>query len=396
MNAAMNLDMPTALLFTAMVSLTNAAAMSLLSLRDRSPYLRDWAISFFLVVAGLAVIGLRGIVPPLASVFFGNALAALGGAGIFVGLCRFMQRPVPWAFLGVIVGVSLAAIGWFSVGVDDPAAQLGRRVMVFSALIALLSAPCVWLIVSHARREGTVLSVMALVAELLLVGLSLLRVAVNAVAPVQGEFESVPVFNTQTREVLFVMAFGLTHLLQGYGLVSLHVSQLLRRVAAQANTDALTGLPNRRTFEDTWRRMVQRAGRDKSPLALMVMDIDHFKRVNDTHGHAAGDEALRVLGWALKNHLRPGDLCARWGGEEFILALPGATPEVARARAEGLLKMALTYGENGSGEPLAVTLSVGLTDWRSSDATPFATIARADAALYEAKRDGRHRVNVAA
>ena len=102
-----------------------------------------------------------------------------------------------------------------------------------------------------------------------------------------------------------------------------------------------------------------------------------------------------MLGWALKNHLRPGDLCARWGGEEFIVALPGATPEVARQRAEELLKMPLTYGENGAGEPLAVTLSVGLTDWRSDDATPFATIERADAALYEAKRDGRHRVNVA-
>jgi diguanylate cyclase (GGDEF)-like protein len=387
----MQLDMPTALLFTAMVSLVNTAAMSLLATRDRSLYLRDWAISFALVVAGVAILGLRGIVPPLLSIFFGNAMAALGGAGIFVGLCRFMRRPVPWTFLGVIIGVSLLAIGWFSIGAQDPAAQLGRRVMVFSVLIAMLSAPCVWLIVSHARREGTVLSVMALVAELLLVGLSLLRVALGGVAPVQGGLES-----SQTREVLFVMAFGLAHLLQGYGLISLHVSQLLRRVAAQANTDTLTGLPNRRTFEDTWRRMVQRAQRNKSPLALMVMDIDHFKRVNDTHGHAAGDEALRVLGWALRNHLRPGDLCARWGGEEFILALPGATLEVARTRAEDLLKMPLMYGEDGSGEPLAVTLSVGLTDWRAADAAPHATIARADAALYEAKRDGRHRVSVAA
>jgi diguanylate cyclase (GGDEF)-like protein len=386
----MQLDMPTALLFTAMVSLTNASAMSLLALRDRSRYLRDWAISFFLVVAGVAMLGLRGIVPPLLSIFFGNALAALGAAGLFVGLCRFMQRQVPWLFVAAIVAVSLAAIAWFSVGIDDPAAQLGRRVMVFSALIALLSAPCVWLIVSHARREGTVLSVMALVAEVLLVGLSLLRVAVNVAAPAQGGLES-----DHTREVLFVMAYGLTHLLQGYGLISLHVSQLLRRVAAQANTDALTDLPNRRTFEDAWRRMVQRAQRNNAPLALMVMDIDHFKRVNDTHGHAAGDEALRVLGWALKNHLRPGDLCARWGGEEFILALPGATPEVARMRAEELLQMPLMYGKNGAGEPLAVTLSVGLTDWRADDATSFVTIARADAALYEAKRDGRHRVNIA-
>jgi len=386
----MRLDMPTALLFTAMVSLVNAAAMALLALRDRSTYLRDWALSFFLVVSGVAVIGLHGTVPWQASIFFGDALAALGAAGIFVGLCHFMQRPVPWMSLGSVIALALAAIGWFSVGVDDPASHLGQRVMVFSALIALLSALCVWLIVRHARREGTVLSVMALVAEMLLVALALARVAANAATPVHGEFEG-----SYPREVLFVVALGLAHLLQGYGLISLHVSQLLRRVAAQANTDALTDLPNRRSFEDAWRRMVQRAQRNNAPLALMVMDIDHFKRVNDTHGHAAGDEALRVLGWALKNHLRPGDLCARWGGEEFIVALPGATPEVARQRAEELLKIPLTYGENGAGEPLAVTLSVGLTDWRIDDATPFATIARADAALYEAKRDGRHRVNVA-
>jgi diguanylate cyclase (GGDEF)-like protein len=385
-----HLDMPTALLFTAMVSFVNALAMGLLALRDRSAYLRDWAASFALVVTGLAVIGLRSVLPYALSVFAGNLLAAAGGAGIFVGLCRFMQRRVPWIALGAVLAAAAAVIGFYSFGVEDPAAHLGQRVVAFSLLIALVCAPCVWLIVGHARREGRLLSVMVLAAELLLLGLSLARAAVNIAAPAVGEFDTV-----HTREVLFVMAFGLAHLLQGYGLVSLHVSQLLRRVADQANTDALTDLPNRRAFEDAWRRMVQRAQRNTTPLALMVMDIDHFKRVNDSHGHAAGDEALRVLGWALKNHLRPGDLCARLGGEEFILAMPGATPEVARMRAEQLLKMPLMYGKDGGGEPLGVTLSVGLTDWRASDATPFVTIERADGALYRAKRDGRHRVAVA-
>jgi diguanylate cyclase (GGDEF)-like protein len=386
----MHLDMATALLFTAMVALVNASAMTLLALRERSPYLRDWAAGFFLVVAGLAMLGLSGTLPPAVSIFFGSMLATLGGAGLFVGLSRFMRRPVPRLPLAVVMVAALLAITWLSLGVDETAAHLGRRVMVFSALIALLSAPCVWLIVSHARREGTVLSVMALVAELLLVGLALLRITVNDASPAEDGF-----LDGQTRDVLYVMAFGLAHLLQGYGFISLHVGQLLRRVAAQANTDVLTGLPNRRAFEDAWRRMVQRAQRDNTPLALMVMDIDHFKRVNDTHGHAAGDEALRVLGWALKNHLRQGDLCARLGGEEFIFAMPGAAPQVGRARAEQLLHMPLMYGENGAGEPLAVTLSVGLTEWRASDVAPHVTIARADAALYEAKRDGRHRVCVA-
>jgi diguanylate cyclase (GGDEF)-like protein len=330
-------------------------------------------------------------VSPALSIFLGSALAATGGAGIVVGLARFTQRPVSWYGLAALLALALATIIWYSLGVDDPAAHVGPRAIVFSALVALLSAPCVWLIARYARREGALLSVLALVAELMLVGLALLRMAVNAIAPAQGGLQETP-----TREVLFVMAFGLALLLQGYGLISLHVSRLLQRVSDQANTDPLTGLPNRRAFEDAWRRMVERARRDAKPLALMVMDVDHFKRVNDSHGHAAGDAALRVLGWALKNHLRPGDLCARLGGEEFVLAMPGATPEIARMRAEQLLQMPLMYGKDGSGEPLGVTLSVGLTDLRADDATPFVTIERADAALYAAKRDGRHRVNIAA
>ena len=386
----MHLDMSTALLFTALVAGANALAMALMAVRDRTPYLRDWAWSFALVLVGLVLAALPGLMPQGLSIFLGSGLVAAGGAGIVVGLARFTQRPVWWSSLGALLALASVASGWYSLGVDDPAAHLSQRVVVSSALVALLSAPCVWLIVRHARREGALLSVLALVAELLLVGLALLCMAVNAIAPVPGELQATPM-----RVVLFVMAFGLAHLLQGYGLISLHVSRLLQGVSDQANTDPLTGLPNRRAFEDAWRRMVERARREAAPLTLMVMDIDHFKRVNDSHGHAAGDAALRVLGWALKNHLRPGDLCARLGGEEFVLAMPGATTEIACMRAEQLLQMPLMYGKDGSGEPLSLTLSVGLTDLRTSDATPFVTIERADAALYAAKRDGRHRVNVA-
>ena len=217
----------------------------LLAARDRSPYLRDWASalrSSSPAWPSSACAASCRRWPRSSSAMRWPRSAAPASSSACAASCSGRCRG---CFSPRSSRVSLAAIGWFSVGVNDPAAQLGQRVMVFSALIALLSAPCVWLIVSHARREGTVLSVMALVAELLLVVLSLLRVAVNAVAPVQGGFES-----DHTREVLFVMAFGLAHLLQGYGLISLHVSQLLRRVAAQANTDTLTGLPNRRTFED--------------------------------------------------------------------------------------------------------------------------------------------------
>jgi diguanylate cyclase (GGDEF)-like protein len=385
----MQLDMSTAVLFSAIVGLVNALAMTLLALRDRTPYLRDWAIAFSLIAVGVVLFGLRGIVPPALAIVVGSTAAALGGAAIVIGIGRFTQQPVPWLALGVLLGLALSAVAAYSSDADA-SGHLAQRVVVLSLLIAALSAPCAWLIARHARREGALLSALALSAHLLLVALALLRAVVNLVAPVEGGFGG-----HLTREVLLVMALAVAHMLQGYGLISLHVGRLLQRVADQANTDALTELPNRRAFEHAWRRMVQRAQYDGAPLALVVMDIDHFKRVNDTHGHAAGDDALRALGWALRNHLRPGDLCARLGGEEFVLAMPGATPEVAQARAQDLLRIPLTYGMDGTGQAQSLTLSAGLTHWRASDATPFATIERADAALYVAKRDGRARVSVA-
>src|SRR5688572_12860272 len=116
----MHLDMPTALLFTALVAGANALAMALLAVRDRTPYLRDWAWSFALVMVGLVLAALPELLPPALSILLGSALAAAGGAGIVVGLARFTQRPVWWYGLGALLALALAAIAWYSLGVDDP------------------------------------------------------------------------------------------------------------------------------------------------------------------------------------------------------------------------------------------------------------------------------------
>jgi len=155
--------------------------------------------------------------------------------------------------------------------------------------------------------------------------------------------------------------------------------------------DPLTGLLNRRSLIESSEDAIHRARRSGKPISIVLADIDHFKAINDTRGHAAGDAALLAVAQALRSALRAQDAVARWGGEEFMLLLPdtdaaGAThvAEAARAAIEALRV-------DHDGAPFRVTLSLGVTEHRM-DRTLDHTIADADAALYQAKEEGRNRI----
>jgi diguanylate cyclase (GGDEF)-like protein/PAS domain S-box-containing protein len=157
--------------------------------------------------------------------------------------------------------------------------------------------------------------------------------------------------------------------------------QLLERVEAMARTDVLTGLPNRRAWDEELRREVARAGRHKHPLAVVMLDLDRFKDYNDAHGHQAGDRLLGDLGRIWRIRLRVSDFVARYGGEEFAALLPACPPDEAIAAIQRL-RLAIPEGQ---------TCSAGVAYW-DGDEDPEVLIGRADAALYEAKRTGRDRV----
>jgi len=164
----------------------------------------------------------------------------------------------------------------------------------------------------------------------------------------------------------------------------------------QATQDPLTGLYNRRYFHDTIGRDRARTRRDGEPLSLILIDVDHFKGVNDAHGHEAGDRVLVALAEILLAGVRASDLACRFGGEEFVVAMPGMPLALAVERVEAWRqRFAATGFVDGGAGPFHATFSAGVVALTSGDETIASALARADAALYRAKHGGRDRTEIA-
>ena len=169
------------------------------------------------------------------------------------------------------------------------------------------------------------------------------------------------------------------------------------RLQALAATDALTGLANRRGFDDAFEREWRRARREATPLALLMIDADHFKALNDRYGHQQGDRCLRAIAGAIRARVRrPGDLAARYGGEEFAILLSSTEARNAFALGQDIRRAVLELGMEHLASPARqVSVSIGLASMTPQDDAAAATLlAAADAALYAAKRKGRNRLEV--
>lgn len=195
-----------------------------------------------------------------------------------------------------------------------------------------------------------------------------------------------------------VMAFNLLHILaqriRENNQVLLGSLELQRQYRSKAETDALTSLHNRVWFEEVFPKQLELCERTGQHAALMMVDIDHFKRVNDQFGHSVGDEALRYVATQLRRNLRATDLCARYGGEEMIVLMPGADAAHAKVSADRFREnLAATPMPLPDGSNLILKVSGGIAQWHPglqlSD-----LIRHADQALYRAKNNGRNQIEV--
>ena len=171
---------------------------------------------------------------------------------------------------------------------------------------------------------------------------------------------------------------------------------LQQELHALSTIDPLTGVPNRRSFHEVSAHSLATVRRHGRPLSLLIVDADHFKRLNDQHGHLAGDTVLREMAQAIGRSLRKSDVLCRWGGEEFVILLPEADQADAAVSAERVIAAVRALRLAGPAAAVGkVSVSVGVATLTSADNSVDELIARADAALYEAKRLGRGRAEVA-
>jgi diguanylate cyclase (GGDEF)-like protein len=384
----LELHVPSILLQGALALAAVAMGMGLVAWRARQPYLIHWAAGLAVSLLGLVLFGLRGLVPNWLSMIGGN-LALTGGLLLTLAgyLCLFGRRLQPkiWICLGL-----LAALGYLllTYGYDT---YVGR-VMLFNSTLTLQSGACLVLLWDERKRMSRIALAMPALAHVLQGSLGLIRIGLT----LHDGGGAQDLLAASTPHVVTMMVSTLGIMAMGFGFMALHSSKLIETLEAQAGTDALTGVLNRRGFDNASAQAWKRHRRTGAALTVLMIDIDHFKRINDTLGHAAGDEALRLLGSVIQQHIRPYDIAARLGGEEFCVLLVDAGLDAAAPSAERLrqvpLRLAPMAGQPN--DPDRMTLSIGVAQASGHDLDLAAVMARADSALYRAKQSGRNRVEV--
>lgn len=378
----MTLDIPTLFVAIVLVSATLSLIVAGVAERGRPDGLYLWAAGLVAHTGAYSLFASQGVLDPAWSVVLANVLLSMVFALFGEALCQFLgrqpRRLLLWAPVAVV------AVG-FVLLVDALAARLVFGRTIFSLQIAGL---LVLLFHSQGLKAGRGASLLGLGLTALLPPLLAGAVAALDAAAVSRPFAAGPL-----QVLTFLVAISSTLLATfGFFLMNKERSDRLSRTLAQF--DELTGLPNRRQSLAILNQQVAAAHRSGQALTVLMLDIDHFKRVNDQHGHLVGDAALRHVARALASRLRQQDTAGRFGGEEFLCVLPATSvtggvqlADAVRAGVAGL-PFALS-----SGQSLTLTLSAGvaaLPPGGSSSAQDL--ISAADAALYRAKAAGRNRV----
>lgn len=376
------LDMPTLLLSTSLTAVYAAVAMAYVwRVHRREIAVRYWAAGFVSIAVGTLLVALRVQLPALWTIALGNTLVVGGNCLLYAGTATFLRRKVAWALIATLLLTTALTMAYW--GAIKPAFVL--RVVLFSAAMSLP-----WALMAHdlarAAQQSPQRAIYQFVAVVygVCIAATVARGAYIALHPEIGEVLAGGFVQTSWLAICQAMVF-----FSPFGFLLMTSQRLQMRLDRLANEDELTGVLNRRAFLAQAIELL--ASRSRPDIAaILVLDLDHFKQLNDRHGHAAGDAALRNFTRTVAAQLRPDDLFARVGGEEFWILLPGTDVAGAQALAERLRveveRAALIFGDTR----LRITVSVGVSAVLEADIST--ALSNADRALYEAKHSGRNRV----
>jgi diguanylate cyclase (GGDEF)-like protein len=312
---------------------------------------------------------------------FGSCLLVLVFFFIYMGMRWFtVRRALQTRRVPIATSFAMTAVLAASFLVSVNAGLMLAR-LAAAGLMALM-VPMLWNTRIAALRQMARYGA-AVVSVLLVVLLARMALEQAAVTPLTSSLDD------GGKLLTMLVATGLS-----FCFVGLYVAETQRRLHDETRVDVLTGLRNRRSMEEVVAREIHNAVHSGAPLSLLVIDVDHFKRLNDTWGHAIGDRALQKLGGTLQAVLEHDECIARLGGEEFAVLLPGLRMEEAAMVGEDIRREIEAMRIEDGRHAASVTASVGVSALRAGERNWIDMLRRADKALYRAKNDGRNRVSV--
>jgi diguanylate cyclase (GGDEF)-like protein len=299
-----------------------------------------------------------------------------------MGIRRFYGRDVSWRSTALITGLTFVSIGVFIFGYDS----MQLRMLSYTTAQILPMALSIRLLMSSEHGRVSPGARLAGIVSGIIVAIYLARLTGALLHP-GGEFSFVQFNQVQSALVLVLVFLSMA---LNFGFLLMAMDRLRSEVADLALLDDLTGVGNRRHLLQRLTEECARSDRSGEPFSLLVIDLDGFKGINDTHGHAAGDACLQHFTLMAQTRLRPGDMLARTGGDEFCIVLPSSTLREGAMIARRVLEVCRADAEHCMGNEIPIAVSIGVAQWsRDIGMHPDRLIAAADHALYDAKKGGK-------
>ncbi|MES2752546.1 MAG: GGDEF domain-containing protein [Pseudomonadota bacterium] len=349
---------------------------------------RFWTAGAFVAALGAAIAMTRGLIDPqdkvllLIPLLVGGSTLVLAISLAAMGIRRFYGVPVSWRTTALIVGINFAGLSYFVWHDNMP-----MRILIYSVCQSAPIALTLPLLLSRRNGHAHPGARLAGYISILMIGVYGARSAA-ALLNVGGDV-SLIAFNPLQAALILVLVF--LSMMWNFGFLLMAIDRLRAEVADLAMHDDLTGAANRRQLLARLDEECVRSDRTVQPFALLMIDLDDFKGINDSHGHAAGDECLRLFTRAAQSRLRAGDLLARMGGDEFCVVLPSTTLREGAMVARHILEVCRDESVNWQGQAVPLSASIGVAQWRPEIGLHAERlIAAADGALYTAKKDGRN------
>lgn len=342
---------------------------------------RLWTASAVLGAVGAGISMLRGVMDPALPLIAGGGLMILGSCLACMGVNRFYGKPVSWRAALLVPLLSSAGLAYFFV-VND---HMPTRVLIYS-LGQSIPIVMVLPLLLHDARQNPGARLAAIVAMLIL-AIHVIRSGA-AMVGLGGGITAVN-FNGLQAALILVLVF--LAMAWNFGCLLMAIDRLRKEVAELALMDDLTGVANRRRLLQRLTEECGRSQRSGEPFSLLVIDLDSFKAINDTYGHAAGDACLQYFTLMAQTRLRRNDMLARTGGDEFCVVLPGSTAHEGAMIARRVVDVCRQDAATCVGNDIPIAVSIGVAQWsKEIGEFPDRLMACADHALYEAKKNGKN------